>query len=182
MVQPVSMTPGAFIGAQRGMVLSAKPGTIDAALLGAREQGIVGEGEVARVSFRVLRTGDAGIRLAEVTARDAANRMIDAGAVHQATQRAVPAVTALLAPAPNPFRDNATLVFSLSQPGEVELSLYSVDGRRVRTLVSERREPGVYRVAWDGRDQGRNPVAPGVFYAHLRAAGKQFTKSLVYLK
>jgi hypothetical protein len=115
-------------------------------------------------------------------ARDAVNRPIEAGAIDQVTQAAAPAVTTLLAPAPNPFRDNATLVFSLSQPGAVELALYSVDGRRVRTLVSERREPGVYRVAWDGRDEGRSAVAPGVFYAHLSAGGKQFTKSLVYLR
>ena len=130
----------------------------------------------------MLRTGDAGIRLAQVVARDAANRTIEAGAIRQATQSAVPTVTTLLAPAPNPFRDNATLVFSLSQPGAVELAVYSVDGRRVKTLVSERREAGVYRVAWDGRDDGRNAVAPGVFYAHLSAAGKRFTKTLVYLK
>jgi hypothetical protein len=181
-VQPLGMTSGSFITDQHGMVLSPEPGTVDAALLGARDQGITGEGEVARVTFKVLRAGDAGIRLGQVVARDAVNRPIEAGAIDQVTQAAAPAVTTLLAPAPNPFRDNATLVFSLSQPGAVELALYSVDGRRVRTLVSERREPGVYRVAWDGRDEGRNAVAPGVFYARLRAGGKQFTKSLVYLR
>jgi len=155
---------------------------VDAALLGMRAQGVTGEGEVARVTFRVLSVGNPAIRLAQVIARDAANRPIEAGAIEQASEALVPTTTALLAPAPNPFHERATLVFSLAQPGTVELAVFSVDGRRVRTLVSERREPGVYRVAWDGRDEGRNAVAPGVFYAHLSVAGKRFTKALVYLR
>ena len=181
-VEPVGMKSGGFIEGQDGVVFSPRPGTVDAALLGVRAQGISGEGEVATLSFRVLRVGDAGIRLARVIARDAANRPLEAAAVQQATQSLVPVRTELLAPAPNPFQASATLVFSMAQPGAVDLAVYSVDGRRVRTLVNERREAGVYRIAWDGRDQGRNPVAPGVFYAHLSVAGKQFTKTLVYLK
>jgi hypothetical protein len=181
-VEPVGMQSSQFIEAQNGMVLSPKPGTVDAALLGVRGEGMTGEGEVARVTFRVLRAGNPAIRLAQVVARDAANRPIEADAIQAATQALVPVTTALLAPAPNPFHESATLVFSLAQPGTVDLAVYSVDGRRVRTLVSERREAGLYRVAWDGRDEGRNAVAPGVFYAHMNVAGKRFTKTLVYLK
>ena len=181
-VEPVGMTSGQFIEDQGGIVLSPGRGAIDAALLGIRGQGISGDGEVATVTFKALREGDAGIRLDRVIARDAANRPIESAAVQQATQSLAPSRTDLLAPAPNPFQGSASLVFSMAQAGLVELALYSVDGRRVRTLVNEHREAGVYRAAWDGRDQGRNPVAPGVFYAHLKVAGKQFTKTLVYLK
>jgi hypothetical protein len=181
-VQPVDMRSSGFIEGQGGLVLTPRPGTVDAALLGARGEGMTGEGEVARVSFRVLRPGDPAIRLAQVVARDAANRPLGESAIQEATQPLVPARTILLSPAPNPSRGAATLVFSLAGPGTVELAVYSVDGRRVRTLVSEPREAGVYRAAWDGRDEGRNAVAPGVFYAHMRFAGKQFTKTLVILK
>jgi hypothetical protein len=52
----------------------------------------------------------------------------------------------------------------------------------VRTLVRERREAGVYREAWDGRDDGQHAVGSGVFYLHLVTGGRRFTKTLVYLK
>ena len=122
---------------------------------------------MATVTFRVLRAGDAGIRLARVRARDAANHPLDAGLVQLASQVAPPAQTVLLAPAPNPFTSRATLDFGLARAGQVELAVYAVDGRRVRTLVHGVREAGVYRVTWDGADERDRAVAPGVFYVQL---------------
>jgi hypothetical protein len=57
-----------------------------------------------------------------------------------------------------------------------------VEGRRVRTLVSEVREPGEYRQSWDGRDDRGNPLSAGVFYAHLTAGKIRITRAIVYLK
>jgi hypothetical protein len=181
-VEPIAMTSTSFLEAQKGLVLSPKPGGIDAALLGMREKGMSGEGTVARVSFRVLRAGDARIRLATLEVRDAANRPLPAGMIEQSTLASPPGETTLLAPTPNPFQERSELVFSLARAGEVELAIYSVDGRRVRTLASGARAPGVYHLTWDGRDEARNPVAPGVFYARLAAAGRQFTKTVVRLR
>jgi hypothetical protein len=79
-------------------------------------------------------------------------------------------------------RGRDTLTFSLAEPGPVELTVFSVGGRRVRTLASEPREVGVFHVTWDGVDSGGQPVAPGVFHARLSAAGRQLTKRLVHLR
>ena len=70
----------------------------------------------------------------------------------------------------------------LAQPGAVSLEVYAVDGRRVRTLASGWREAGFYQVTWDGRDERRATVAPGIYFARLSAAGKLFTAKLVHLK
>ncbi len=51
----------------------------------------------------------------------------------------------------------------------MELSLYSVDGRRVRTLVHDYREPGEYRTTWDGRDDAGVKLAPGAYIVRLEA-------------
>jgi hypothetical protein len=155
---------------------------VDAALLGARGRGIVVDGEVATVTFRVLRAGDAAIRLAKVVARDASNRPIDAGAILQTSCSDPPAQTTLLAPSPNPLRGGGTLTFSLATAGPVELVLFSVDGRRVRTLACGPHQAGLYHVGWDGLDDGHRPVAPGVYYARLSAGGRRITQRLVYLK
>jgi hypothetical protein len=181
-VRPLGVQSSQFIEAQGGVVFSPRPGTVDAALLGWRSQGMVGDGVVAMVTFEVLRAGDAAIRLADVVARDPANRPIAADAFQRTSRSESPGQTLLFAPTPNPFRGRGTLTFSLAEAGPVELIMFSVDGRRVRTLASGPCEAGVFHITWDGADDGHRPLAPGVFYVRLSAAGRQFMKRLVYLK
>jgi hypothetical protein len=139
---------------------------------------------VARVRFRALRAGDAGIRLAKVKARDGRNRSLGESEMVARTEALRPGRTALLAPRPNPARGGgaAELEFSLAEAVEVELAIYGVDGRRVRTLVREQREAGVYREAWDGRDEGGRVSASGVYYARLLAGSRRFTQKLVRVR
>ena len=180
-VAPIAVHSSRFIEAQGGIVLSPGAATVDAALLGAHASGITGAGDVAAIAFRVLRAGDPGIRLAEVRARDAANRPI-APALLQAGAGTAPAVTALLRPSTNPFRDATVLSFSLATAGTPELSVYGIDGRRVRTLAAGARAPGVYHVTWDGRDTRGRAMAPGVYYVRLAAGRRTFTTTLVHLE
>jgi flagellar hook assembly protein FlgD len=79
-------------------------------------------------------------------------------------------------------RASSTIAFSLEAPSAVELAVYGVDGRRVRTLAASRFEAGSHRLVWDGRDQSGHRVAAGVYYVRLHAAGRQWTRSLVVMK
>jgi hypothetical protein len=181
-VEPIASTAGGFIEQQGGVMFSPQPGTVDVALLGVRGSGISGEGEVARITFRVLRRGDAAIRLGNVIARDAANQPIPVDAIAQTTHADVPTHTLLFSPWPNPMPGAATLSFALARSGNVELAVYSVDGRRVRTVVSEWREAGVYRESWNADDDQRRAVAPGVYSVRLTADGRRFTKRVIHVR
>ena len=174
------MESAQWVEAQGGIVLTPGPGVVDAALLGVRDPGMTGEGLVARVRFRVLRTGASGIGLEAVDARDARNRRLGEGAVVTRAEATAPDRTLLLAPRPNPVRDGelSLLEFSLAGRGPVELVIYGVDGRRVRTLVRGEREAGVYREGWDGRDDGGHRVGSGVYYAQLVAGPVRFTQAV----
>ncbi|HTO92022.1 MAG TPA: putative Ig domain-containing protein, partial [Candidatus Sulfotelmatobacter sp.] len=178
-VEPVGYESGGFVEGQGGVVLSPAAGVVDGALLGARERGLSGSGTVAVVRFRALRAGDPGIRIAAVVARDRFNRDV---VTEERAAVLRPARTELMAAAPNPARGRTRLEFSLSDPGDVELSIFGVDGRRVRTLAKGTREPGVYHEIWDGSDDGGRVVAPGIYYVHLVAGGRRFVKSLAYLR
>ncbi len=181
-VEPLETVSGGLIEAEGGVLLVPAPGTVDAALLGVRDRGITAEGEVARVRFRVLRAGDPGIRVRSVTARDAANRALAAEAVAIGVRSEAPARTLLLAPAPNPMQGRSALAFALAHAGEVDLAIYSVDGRRVRTLARGRFESGVHRLEWNGDDDAHRAVAPGVYFARFVADGERFTRTLVRLR
>jgi hypothetical protein len=145
---------------------------------------MAGEGVVARVRFRALRAGDAGIALAQVEGRDAANRRLGVGELGVRVEAVRPGWTVLLGPKPNPMRsgEGTELEFGLAEGGAVELMIYGVDGRRVRTLVRETREAGMYRERWDGRDDGGHGSPSGVYYVRLLANGRRFTQKLVHLR
>jgi hypothetical protein len=180
-VQPVGCAPGDWATAQGATVLSARPGSVDAALLGAG-RGFTGTGLVATLEFRALAAGDPKVHISTVDGRDAANQKLPLATSEQTLAAATPTVTRLAPAMPNPFVQTATIAFSLSQSGPVQLVLYSVDGRKVRTLVSEFREAGEYRMTWDGRDDGGAAMRAGVYYAHLVTVKGRFTRTLTYLK
>ena len=64
----------------------------------------------------------------------------------------------------------------------VELSIYDVTGRLVRTLVRGRVPAGMHSARWDGLDAARQPVAAGVYFSSLRTADTQTTRKVVVLR
>ncbi len=93
-----------------------------------------------------------------------------------------PRAFALLGAVPNPFNPQTTIRFTLSGAGFADLRLYDVQGRLVRTLVSETRPGGLNEARWDGRDQSGRPVASGTYYARLQAGNRNSVKSLVLVR
>jgi hypothetical protein len=178
-VQPVGMDPGELMTMPNGVVFTPKPGTVDAAFLGG--SGASADGILATVRFATLAPGDPGIHIESVDARDLGNHSIQLPVTVTAPLVVLPNVTAMSLAAPNPFQGSTSLGFDLAQPSRVELAIFSVDGRLVRTLVDGIREAGEYRPAWDGRDTHGSRAAPGVYYVRLLAGPKRFTRQVVLL-
>ncbi len=80
---------------------------------------------------------------------------------------AVPLVFDLRQNAPNPFNPRTALRFSIPEAGVVQLAIYDVNGRLVRTLVDGNRVAGVHEVTWDGMDDAGRAVASGVYVCRL---------------
>ena len=86
--------------------------------------------------------------------------------------QAIPETTALLPNYPNPFNPETWIPYHLSTSAEVTLSIYTVDGRLVRTLNLGHQLAGVYEsreraVYWDGKNQLGEPVASGLYFYTL---------------
>src|SRR5262249_41361533 len=88
----------------------------------------------------------------------------------------------LAPPSPNPFRGRTALRFGLSRAGNVQLELFDVSGRRVRSLVSGALPVGEHTAAWNGRDEGGNAVRPGVYFVRLTTPTRTFHMRLVSLE
>lgn len=76
--------------------------------------------------------------------------------------------TRLMAGYPNPFNPMTTIPFFLAKAGRVELEIYDVAGRHVRTLVSAELPAGPGEARWDGADGAGREVASGTYFARLR--------------
>ncbi len=84
---------------------------------------------------------------------------------------------------PNPFRSAAHITYTLPAPGRVELTVFDVVGRRVRTLVADAQPGGAHSVQWDGRDARGTPVTSGVYYYRLGVDGRDVvTRSMTLLR
>lgn len=82
---------------------------------------------------------------------------------------------------PNPFSPETRIGFELPQTGEVELAIYSPDGRLVRTLVTGERPAGPHTVHWDGLNDSGRKVSSGVYFYSLRAPGVEESRRMILL-
>lgn len=81
--------------------------------------------------------------------------------------------------APNPFVSSTSIAFEIPRRADVNITVYNTLGQRVRALVSERMEPGVHRVTWDGRNAGGKRVSSGVYFYRMQADSYTTTRKLL---
>jgi hypothetical protein len=175
---PVAAAGTQELSQQGGVAFTPAAGSIDAALLGAGDAGLAGP--IATVTFRAIADGDPGIAVRGLRARDRHNHplALDADGRHAI---APPTETALALAAPNPFQDATMLGFSLAHRGPVTLEIFGVDGRRVRTLVHNVLEPGVYHFSWNGRSSDDARQGAGIYFVRFSADGRTRTRSVVLM-
>lgn len=80
---------------------------------------------------------------------------------------------------PNPFRRETMLQFRLHRPGRVELEVFDLLGRKVRTLASTVLASGRHEFAWDGSLEGGGRVSAGVYACRLRVGDSVATTMVV---
>jgi hypothetical protein len=115
------------------------------------------------------------------TATPGVNCTPDCGTATDVAVR-TPAVSSLAQNVPNPFNPTTAITFSLAQAGPVELAIYDVTGRLVRTLVKGNRPAAQHTVSWDGKDERGSQVSSGVYFYRLRAGRFTATRKMVLLK
>ena len=83
---------------------------------------------------------------------------------------------------PNPFNPSTTVQFELPQLSKVNLVIFDLLGRKVKTLVNKSVAPGKYEVQWDGRNEGGVPISSGIYILHFRAREFEQNRRIILLK
>jgi hypothetical protein len=84
---------------------------------------------------------------------------------------------------PNPFRGVTDIVFAVPREGGVvELTIYDLAGRRVRSLVRGKIPGGVYREKWYGLNDSGRRVSSGVYFYRLKGENRKLTKKMLLFR
>src|SRR5262249_38715767 len=131
----------------------------------------------ARVTSEIVPFSDARIVM-----RDSVPDLPHGGGTSDAPPAAVTRVR-LEQNLPNPFNPSTEIQFTVTQLGDVELAVFDVAGRRVRTLLRSRVPGGVpYRVRWDGTDEAGVAQPSGVYVYRLETPGDTQTRKMVLVR
>ena len=83
---------------------------------------------------------------------------------------------------PNPFNPSTSIEFAVAHEGHVELGVYDLSGRLIRTLVSETRRSGSHTVTWDGRNDSGGAVPSGMYFYKYSSGGESTSRKMTLVK
>ena len=83
---------------------------------------------------------------------------------------------------PNPFNPVTTLRYDLPEADLVNITIYDMLGREVKTLINQTQDAGYRSVIWDATNNYGKPVSAGIYLYQIHAGEYISTKKMVLLK
>jgi hypothetical protein len=83
---------------------------------------------------------------------------------------------------PNPFNPVTTLRYDLPEQTHVNITVYDMLGRKVRTIFNQQQAPGYKSLIWDATNDYGKPVSAGIYLYQIQAGEYMQTKKMVLLK
>ena len=83
---------------------------------------------------------------------------------------------------PNPFNPVTSLRYDLPNDGLVNITIYDMMGRIVKTLVNSSQTAGFKSVQWNATNNRNEPVSAGLYLYKIQAGEFRQTKKMVLLK
>ena len=83
---------------------------------------------------------------------------------------------------PNPFNPTTSIKFGLPQDDYVRLTVFSMNGQKVKTLIKGQVPKGYHRVVWDGTNESGQPVSGGLYIYELKTGNKRILKKMLLVK
>ena len=107
---------------------------------------------------------------------------ISKGAVNVYEMDAIPQQYLLGQNYPNPFNPSTTIEFAIPEDTYINLAVYDIMGRLVKTLVDNKMNSGYHKVGWDGTDLDSLKVSASLYIYVLKNNKVTITKKMVMMK
>jgi len=83
---------------------------------------------------------------------------------------------------PNPFNPSTAIEYSLPRRDHVEITIYNLLGRKVRTLLDQTQDAGEYKVIWNGRNDAGITVGSGLYLYQVKSGKFSASKKMLLVK
>ena len=83
---------------------------------------------------------------------------------------------------PNPFNPSTVITYRLPKATKVTLTIYNVNGQRVKQLVDQHQEAGEYQISWNGLDAAGTPVGSGLYAYQIKADHFRESRTMMLMK
>ena len=83
---------------------------------------------------------------------------------------------------PNPFNPATIINYDLAKFSSVELSVYDMRGRKIKSLFSGKKRAGQHKATWTGVDDYGLNVSAGVYIYKLEVSDKVFKRKMILMK
>jgi len=83
---------------------------------------------------------------------------------------------------PNPFNSGTNIEYSIYKDGHVNINIYDLYGKSIKTLINRNQLKGNYTVNWDGKNINDQSVSSGIYLYILSAGKSKQTKKMLLLK
>jgi len=83
---------------------------------------------------------------------------------------------------PNPFNPITSLGYDLPDNGFVNITIYDLNGRVIRTLVNSYKTAGYHLIEWNATNGKNEPVSQGIYVYTIQTGGIRQSKKMVLLK
>ena len=83
---------------------------------------------------------------------------------------------------PNPFTSTTELEIGIVKASAIEIDVFDVAGRKVRTQTFAQRSAGWRKLVFDGRDEMGRLLPSGVYFYRVRASGTAVVRKMVIVR
>jgi flagellar hook assembly protein FlgD len=85
-------------------------------------------------------------------------------------------------PRENTHSDGASWPLPADEKRGVDVSVYNVEGRVIRRLLSDVVAPGYYQVTWDGDTEAGVPASSGIYFLAVSVQGNMTSRKVVLVR
>jgi len=83
---------------------------------------------------------------------------------------------------PNPFNPITTLRYDIPEDASVNITIYDIVGRQIKTLLNSPQTAGHWSIQWNSTNNTGQPVSAGLYLYTIQAGEFRQTKKMVLLK
>ena len=83
---------------------------------------------------------------------------------------------------PNPFNPSTSIRFSIPKLSKISISIYNVNGQKVKSLLNGTMSPGYHHINWYGDDENGILVPNGIYLYIMGTSSFVEKRKMLFIK